>query len=359
MCRSKLGKKYDLVHIPSSLPLRAQVKHWQHYCLVWTDGEGISSFTYLAHMPLRRKPTDRADVPGMDLLREIIEDLQGFFLPVSHWESILFPTRQLSYRKQDLDTLCSSGEIVWIGRKEPKEKEGRIAFFLAESSTLFEPCLAIVNHRPASHPELLRLLQEKGAIFLSKLGIETGRPPSSLLEELFQLVWDGQAANDQFAPLRLHAAGISKKQDKFKSGLGRWYSLDTLLSPAFDKQSSAMQWTHHLLARFGIITKDLVSGLCPFPWEAIQTALRQLEEWGLVVRGFFITDLHALQFATREFIALLHQHAANTPESQQKFNLLSAADPANPFGLLLPWPEVTGISFSRKSGNYLALKGNQ
>lgn len=323
------------------------------------SGEAVSPFTYMVNLPLRRKLTDRTDVPGMELLREIIEDLQGFFLPVSLWESVLFPTRQLSYRKQDLDTLCSSGQIVWIGRKEPGDKEGRIAFFLSESSTLYEPCLA-VNQRPASHPELLRLLQEKGASFLSKLGIETGRAPSSLLEDLLQLVWDGQAANDQFAPLRLHAAGASKKPDKFKSGLGRWYSLDSLLSPAFDKQSSAMQWTHHLLARYGIITKDLVSALCPFPWEAIQTALRQLEEWGLVVRGLFITDLHALQFATKEFITLLHQQAGSSTESQQpKFTLLNAVDPANPFGLLVPWPEASGISFSRKSGNYLAMKGDQ
>ncbi|MDQ0919976.1 DEAD/DEAH box helicase [Paenibacillus sp. V4I5] len=323
------------------------------------SGEAVSPSTYMTHMPLRRKLADRTDVPGMELLREIIEDLQGFFLPVSLWESVLFPTRQLSYRKQDLDTLCSSGQIVWIGRKEPDEKEGRIAFFLAESSSLYEPCLTIANQRPASHPELLSLLQEKGAIFLSKLGIETGRAPSSLLEELLQLVWDGQAANDQFAPLRLHAAGASKKPDKFQSGLGRWYPLDSLLSPAFDKQASAMQWTHHLLERFGIITKDLVSAHCPFPWEAIQTALRQLEEWGLVVRGLFITDLHALQFASKEFITLLYQQTGNTSESQQKFTLLSAVDPANPFGLIVPWPEVSNISFSRKSGNYLALKGSE
>ncbi|OPH48636.1 hypothetical protein BC351_09280 [Paenibacillus ferrarius] len=322
-------------------------------------GGAISPFTYLAHMPLRRKLSDRADVPGMEELLAIIQDLQGFFLPVSHWESLLFPTRQLAYRKQDLDTLCSSGQIVWLGRKEPGEKEGRIAFFLAESHSLFEPCLAAVSHMPVSQPYLLTLLQEKGASFLSKLGIETGKPPSVLLEELLQLVWDGQAANDQFAPLRLHAMGASKKPDKFQSGLGRWYALSSLYEPTFDKQASAMQWTHHLLERFGLVTKDVVSAFCPFPWEAIQSALRQLEEWGIVVRGLFIADLHALQFATKTFISLLHQQPAIPLASQTKFTLVSAVDPANPFGLLLDWPEVAGISFARKQGNYLALKGSE
>ncbi|MFC3840084.1 DEAD/DEAH box helicase [Paenibacillus sp. MAH-36] len=325
------------------------------------ENSAIPPLTYLMHMPLMRKLIGRTDVPGIEQLREIITDLQGFFLPVSLWESVFFPTRQLSYRKQDLDMLCSSGEVFWIGHKEEGEKEGRIAFFLAESSTLFEPCLAGMHHRPVSSPELLSLMETKGAVFLSKLGLETGKAPSLLLEELLQLVWDGQAANDQFAPLRLHATGASssKKGDKFQSGLGRWYALSTLHNAAFDKQSSAMQWTHHLLERYGLITKDLVSALCPYPWEAIHTALRQLEEWGLVVRGLFITDLHALQFATKDFIRLLHQPVAQGTNHSSSFTLVSAVDPANPCGLLVPWPERPGISFSRKTGNYLALKGSE
>ncbi|NOV04224.1 DEAD/DEAH box helicase [Paenibacillus sp. LMG 31457] len=324
------------------------------------DSSAILPMTFLTHMPLMRKLINRTDVPGMERLQEIISDLQGFFLPVSLWESVLFPTRQLSYRKQDLDTLCSSGEIMWIGRKEPDEKEGRIAFFLTESTALIEPCLAAMRHKPASDPGLLSLMQDKGAVFLSKLGLETGRAPSTLLEQLLGLVWEGHAANDQFAPLRLHAAGASpaKKGDKFQSGLGRWYALNTLHNPAFDRQSSAMQWTHHLLEQFGLITKDLVAALCPFPWEAVHTALRQLEEWGLVVRGLFIADLHALQFATKDFIRQLHQPAAIDSDRQPAFTLVSAVDPANPFGLLVPWPDKTGVSFSRKSGNYLALKGS-
>lgn len=324
------------------------------------DSSAILPITFLAQMPLMRKLTDRVETPGMEALRDIVADLQGFFLPVSLWESVLFPARQLSYRKQDLDTLCSSGEILWIGRKEPDEKEGRIAFFLAESSSLYEPCLAAIPHKTPSQPKLLTLLQDKGAVFLSKLGLETGKPPSTLLEELLQLVWDGQAANDQFAPLRLHAVGSSpsKKGDKFQSGLGRWYALTALHNPAFDRQSSAMQWTHHLLERFGLITKELVATLCPYPWEAIHTALRQLEEWGLVVRGLFIADLHALQFASKDFIRLLHHKTATASDRPPAFTLVSAVDPANPFGLLAPWPELPGITFSRKSGNYLALRGS-
>ncbi|MEW9700231.1 DEAD/DEAH box helicase [Paenibacillus sp. SI8] len=331
------------------------------------NGQGVSPFTFLQHMPLWRKLTEHSEQTGIEALREVIRDLQGLFLPVSLWESVLFPTRQPAYRKQELDLLCSSGEILWIGRKDPEEKEGKIAFFLAESNLLFEPCLAAVQNKPVSQPELLSVLQHKGASFLSKLGLETGRAPSVLLDELLQLVWDGRAANDQFAPLRLHAQGTSKKPEKFQSGLGRWYSLDSMLSPAFDKAASSVAWTHHLLERFGIITKELVAAMCPFPWDSIFAALKQLEEWGLVVRGLFITDVPYLQFATKDFVAILHQHSAlqtDGPSSALKqhahhISLLNAVDPANPFGSLVPWLEVPGISFSRKSGNFLAFRGNQ
>ncbi|MFD0694164.1 DEAD/DEAH box helicase [Paenibacillus sp. GCM10027628] len=329
------------------------------------NGQGVLPLTYLRHMPLLRKLADRTEAAGMEGLRDIIRELQGFFLPVSLWESVLFPTRQPAYRKQDLDLLCSSGEVIWMGRKEPEEKEGKIAFFLAESHLLFEPCLAAVQGKPVSQPELLTLLQSKGASFLSKLGIETGRAPSALLEELLQLVWDGRAANDQFAPLRLHAQGAPKKTDKFQSGLGRWYSLDSLVSPAFDKEAAAVEWTHHLLGRFGLITKDVVAAMCPFPWESILAILKQLETWGLVVRGLFIADLPALQFATKEFIGLLQQPSTrgglsrNSEAYEQKVNIISAIDPANPYGLIVPWPEFAGVSFSRKSSNYLAFKGTQ
>jgi len=328
------------------------------------NGEGIRPETFASHMPLLRNLAYRSDTAGTNTLREIIRDLQGLYLPVSLWEAILFPSRQPAYRKQDLDLLCSSGEVLWMGRKEPDEKEGKIAFFLAESHLLYEPCLAAVQTKPISQPELLGLLQAKGASFLSKLGIETGRTPSALLEELLQLVWDGRAANDQFAPLRLHALGPSKKPYKFQSGLGRWYALDSIASPVMDKDAAAVAWTHHLLERFGLLTKELVAQLCPFPWDSIAVVLRQLEDWGLVVRGLFIADLPALQFATKDFIAQL-QHAATVAANDSELrtpdhaglSLVNAVDPANPYGLIVPWPEVDGISFARKGSNYLAFKG--
>ncbi len=48
-------------------------------------------------------------------LREALVPLQGLPLPVSLWESDVLPRRVPQYRPEQLDALCASGELVWIG----------------------------------------------------------------------------------------------------------------------------------------------------------------------------------------------------------------------------------------------------
>src|SRR5206468_1019928 len=48
-------------------------------------------------------------------LREALVPLQGLALPVSLWESELLPRRVPGYRPEQLDQLCATGEVVWVG----------------------------------------------------------------------------------------------------------------------------------------------------------------------------------------------------------------------------------------------------
>ena len=48
-------------------------------------------------------------------LREALVPLQGLALPVSLWESDVLPRRVPAYRPADLDALCASGDVVWVG----------------------------------------------------------------------------------------------------------------------------------------------------------------------------------------------------------------------------------------------------
>ena len=48
-------------------------------------------------------------------LREALVPLQALALPVALWESEVLPRRVPGYRPEQLDALCASGEVVWVG----------------------------------------------------------------------------------------------------------------------------------------------------------------------------------------------------------------------------------------------------
>ena len=337
------------------------------------QAEPLAPDRWLYQTAAMQHATAFARLRGSEGLRHAIEKLQGIFLPLTLWESVILPSRLLDYRKEDLDLLCASGELLWIGRKEPGEKEGKIAFFLAESKALYAPLLAetVGSEGETAHPELLALLEKSGASFLTKLARDAGGAPSELLAALLELVWEGRAANDQFAPLRIQADTKGKQLAKTGSGQGRWYALSSLAAdmdlsgapqPTTDGSEvpPAMAWTKHLLDTCGILTKDLADAISPYAWDALLPMLKQLEQWGVVTRGLFVQDVQTMQFVKRELVPQLRQQqqpqeagAANTP------TILCAADPANPFGLTLPWPKHAGANYARKAGNYLVLHGGE
>jgi ATP-dependent Lhr-like helicase len=373
------------------------------------QAEPIDPIRWCMHMSMLQHALNGTQLSGIDGLREVIAKLQGFYLPASHWESIVFPVRLTSYRKEDLDLLCATGEVIWLGRKDDSEKDGKIAFFLADSKPLYVPIVKQQHAVPASvegskHPELLALLQESGASFLTRLSRDTGKVPSELLADLIDLVWEGRVSNDQFAPLRLQLLTKGRQLAKTGSGLGRWYWTGSLTDSndfnsadgSAESQSlhtpshqpirisaassaelegngqqplnrgqkdcstvtnewseSALHWTQHLLDSCGVVSKELVTKTSPYSWDELLPVLKQLEHWGVVTRGLLIRGVPTLQFAKRELIAEVRQPFPG--QDTDAVTILSAVDPVNPFGLSADWPSEKSTSFSRKSGNYLVL----
>ncbi|MBC8078760.1 MAG: DEAD/DEAH box helicase, partial [Gorillibacterium sp.] len=305
---------------------------------------------------------------GSDQLRQVLAKLEGIFLPKSHWESYILPARISGYRSTDLDLLCSSGEVRWVGKREDGEKEGRVAFFLAESKELYSPFMNKTT--PTRHPELLAQLQQRGASFLTSLAREMNQLPSETLDCLIDLVWEGNVANDQFAPLRLHSTAVATKNiraGKFQSGLGRWYALT---SQGRDRVSvgaarripngedpAAAAWVKHLLARFTILTREIACIYSPYSWDDLYGILKRLEDWGMLTRGYFVAGLSTMQYAEKAAIERMRSNSAFTGATKNL--MLCAADPANPFGTILAWPEHSLAAFSRKSSHYLLLNSGR
>src|SRR6185437_4761581 len=64
-------------------------------------------------------------------LREALIPLQGLALPVPLWEGEVLPRRVPDYRPEQLDQLCASGELVWVGAGLD-----RVALFFRDDAAL-------------------------------------------------------------------------------------------------------------------------------------------------------------------------------------------------------------------------------
>ncbi|MFF2479522.1 DEAD/DEAH box helicase [Paenibacillus sp. NPDC058071] len=328
----------------------------------------VKPLRWLQLMAQRQHALYGTRLRGADGLKQAIEKLQGLFLPVSHWESIIFPARVEAYRKEELDGLCATGEVLWIGSRQPGEKEGKIAFFLAGNKPLYEPILAAAAERETAHPELLQILKRSGASFLTRLSREAGKLPTETLSDLIDLAFEGHASNDQFAPLRIASAKKGKDWARQGSGQGRWYWTGSLADGVADDAEDGftpetpgpppVHWIKHMLDAYGLVTRDMANSLSPYSWELLLPILRRLEEWGSVTRGSFIEGEAAMQFTTPETAQAI-RGAEPKLDEKEAITVLSAVDPANPFGLFMDWPAAESVSFSRKSGNYLVLSGGR
>jgi ATP-dependent Lhr-like helicase len=98
-----------------------------------------------------------------------------------------------------------------------------------------------------------------------------------------------------------------------------------------------------LLTRYGIVSRAcaaaeaLSGGFGP-----LYRVLKQMEDSGKVRRGYFVEGLSGAQFALAGAVDRLR--GARIDEipidgfGRDDVRILAAADPANPFGALLPWP---------------------
>ena len=112
-----------------------------------------------------------------------------------------------------------------------------------------------------------------------------------------------------------------------------------------------------LLDRHGVLTREtaLAEGI-PGGYAAVYPVLRALEEAGQVRRGYFVAGLGAAQFAMPGAVDRLRavREVPDVPEVVT----LAAADPAQPYGATLPWPETEGRP-ARAAGAYVVLASGQ
>ncbi|WP_327044657.1 DEAD/DEAH box helicase [Microbispora sp. NBC_01189] len=199
-------------------------------------------------------------------------------------------------------------------------------------------------------------------------------PPDdvTLAAALWDLVWAGRVTGDTLAPLRsalgtgrpAHRPAATRRRRAVlptRSGpptvSGRWWLLP---APADDGTQRAHAQAEVLLERHGVLTRGGVTAeRLPGGFSAVYQVLRAFEESGRCRRGYFVEGLGGAQFALPGAVDRMRAMSSSSSPSSSSAGLapeedlwslpapppprpvvvLAAADPANPYGAALPWPE--------------------
>ena len=290
---------------------------------------------------------------GDSALLEAVAQLQGCPIAASALLSDVLPARVAGFKARDLDALCASGQVVWGGVESLGANDGRVALYLAEH----EPLLArpAVPLESAEAGRIRDLLGRRGAVFFDEITRTTGGFPRDVLSTLWEMVWSGEVTNDTLDPLRSLLAGEKREtgRDRLRSARarhfaggakqripgseGRW----SLRSARWDSQPKGTDrqaaLARSLLDRYGIVTREAVhaEGIAG-GFASVYEILKAMEDSGRVRRGYFVAGQGGVQFALPGADERLR--ARRNPAEKAPVVVLSAVDPANPYGASLPWP---------------------
>ncbi len=339
-------------------------------------------------------------------LQLVIGQLAGFEAAASAWEPQLLRSRIAKYEPELLDRLCLSGAVCW-GRLSPHPRLSQsgdtdrrriiptstapISLFPRDDSEWLmnavrgETTTALAEPSSQLSPvaqDLHRVLTQQGASFFNDLVRITHHLPTEVEQGLWELVAAGFATADGFDnlrslmdPHRRRAEGRERAR-RPRHAAGRWSLLrgteplmvdgqwssgpDQAIShqPSAIGSSTSTQHStlsakvaHQLLRRYGVVFRDLLARESLVQsWRDLLVQYRRMEMAGEVRGGRFVSGFTGEQFALPEAVEALRAIRKASGASSHEIKL-SATDPLNLAGVILPGPRVPAVPT-----NFLVLK---
>jgi ATP-dependent helicase Lhr and Lhr-like helicase len=302
-----------------------------------------------------------------------IEQLQGFELAAGAWERDVLGSRVEGYRTEWLDSLCLSGDVTWGRlsiRKSPAEDEPprrngmtpsrATPITLAIREDLPWLLQAARGDRAPQEPAagqtqaVLDALRRHGALFAADLVRITTRPPQEVEEALWDAVARGLVSADAFQAVRrlLYQRGVARAQHRTRlrragsrgaaRSAGRWSVVPVAVATE-DADELAEAVAEQLLARWGVVFRSLlIRETFTVPWRDVLWALRRMEARGTIRGGRFVSGFTGEQYATPEAVDALR--AVRKQQRRGETVTISAADPLNLAGIVLPGPGVPALA---------------
>lgn len=319
-----------------------------------------------------------ARVSGPEALAGVLTQLEGYEAPAALWEAELLPARVNDYASAWLDDLCTAGRVMWT-RLRPAAAESRNG--RAGSSLRATPILLLPRRSASLWTQLAPVpvddaalgsraqrvaayLAAHGASFFDEIADGARLLGTELEDALSELVARGRVRCDSYAGLRALLVPASKRptthshQRRRRGALygiedaGRWsLARPPTAMPASETPAPASglveQVARVLLRRYGVMCWHLIEREAAWlpPWRDLVRAYRRLEARGEIRGGRFIAGLSGEQFALPEAIGLMRQVRRQAPDTG--LVCLSAADPANLLGSVLPGNRVPRVPGSR------------
>jgi ATP-dependent Lhr-like helicase len=309
---------------------------------------------------------------GTEGVLQAVAQLAGAAVPASAIESLILPNRVKDYAPAMLDELITAGEIAWVGAGRAggsRAVDGSIRLLVSDTDDALLAQVEPVEGAMAG--ALLEILRDGGGFLAADLrerlaarGVMAD-DPTELRDALWQLAWAGWVTADSFAPVRATLSGGKTAHHTQRRKIARPLIGRRVLRPGMpitptgrragptDPRTSGRWLTSPipavqglevtieqlraaqvgaLMERHGVLTKGAAAIETSFA--SVYPVLAALEESGAVRRGYFIERLGGSQFALPQCPDLLRS-ASNADDAV----LLAAADPANPYGAALPWPQ--------------------
>ncbi len=298
---------------------------------------------------------------------EVLQQLQGFEAPANAWERQILARRIANYDPKCLDNLCLTGAVGW-GRLsphpaslgDPTESIRRViptsvaplAFFIREDAEWMIPRHAhAADESPAglSHgaQEILNYLRQRGASFFADIVRGTGKIKAEVESGLWELVTAGIITADGFDNIRAlidpkRRAGQGRGHSaRPRHSVGRWSLLFNGEDPERTRVVDSICWM--LLRRYGIVFREMTQRETIVPrWREMLIAFRRLEDQGEIRGGRFVSGFLGEQFALP--VAVESLRAMNQRPASGEVVTLSAADPLNLVGIVVPGERVSAVS---------------
>lgn len=284
---------------------------------------------------------------GKESVESAMSMFEGTAFLAAAWEEQILPARVNNYRESLLDGLLANGEYFWN-----MEEKGRIRFDRTDRIDWEKDPEIDIRQLTEKERILVEVLSKRGASFMQALnGVLEGESP---YDTLLALIEKGIVYADSFVPVRqwLDREKMKKSTARYRVGV----RVKALQAGRFDLVRPVREFTikekiEICFDRYRILCRE-TAALSGLSWQEALSVLRVREYTGQVRRGYFVEGFSGAQFIRQEEFGGVTSMLLHPPG---EILWISAADPLQPWGKLLPHKE--GREFINIAGNAVALQG--